>query len=56
MFWLLAERDHELAASFALIALKLGLVEDDGKSKAGVKQNQIKAIQEGRNWLQYSGR
>ncbi|KAI4119278.1 MAG: hypothetical protein LQ345_000801 [Seirophora villosa] len=46
MFWLLAERDHELAASFALIALKLGLVEDDGKSKAGVKQNQIKAIQE----------
>ncbi|KAL9015104.1 MAG: hypothetical protein Q9173_000285 [Seirophora scorigena] len=51
MFWLSAERDHELAASFALIALKLGLMEDDGKSKAGVKQNQVKAIQEDQRWL-----
>ncbi|KAI4251991.1 MAG: hypothetical protein LQ352_004528 [Teloschistes flavicans] len=51
MFWLSAEKDHELAASFALIALKLGLVEDDGKSEAGVKQNQIKSIQEDQQWL-----
>lgn len=55
MFWLPAERDPELAASFAMIALKLGLVEDDGKSEAGGKQNQVKAIQEARDWLQYSG-
>ena len=55
MFWLSAERDPELAASFALIALKLGLVEDDGKADAGGKHNQVKAIQEARSWLQHSG-
>lgn len=55
MFWLSAERDPELAASFALIALKLGLVEDDGTNDAGEKHNQAKAIQEARTWLQQSG-
>ena len=55
MFWLSAERDPELAASFALIALKLGLVEDDGKDGAEGKHNQVKAIQEARSWLQHSG-
>lgn len=43
-----------MAASFALIALKLGLVEDDGKNDAGGKHNQVKAIQGARSWLQQS--
>lgn len=55
IFWLSAERDPELAASFALIAVKLGLIEDDGKSDVGEKLNQVKAIQQARNWLQQTG-
>ncbi|KAL8897522.1 MAG: hypothetical protein Q9207_007174 [Kuettlingeria erythrocarpa] len=52
MFWLSAEREPELAAGFALIALNLGLVNDDGNSEDEAKQNQSKAIMEARNWLQ----
>ena len=55
MFWISSERDPELAAGFALIALKLGLVEDDGKHDGGGKHNQVKAVQEARSWLQRSG-
>lgn len=55
MFWLPAETDHEMAASFALIAFKLKLVEDESQNDAQRKQNQHKAIQEARSWLQHSG-
>lgn len=55
MFWLPAERDPEMAASFALIAVELGLVENDGKSDVRERHNQVKAIQQARNWLQQTG-
>ncbi|KAL9103692.1 MAG: hypothetical protein Q9163_001286 [Psora crenata] len=54
MFWVPAESDHEMAASFALIAFKLKLVEDEDQKDTERKQNQHKAIQEARNWLQRS--
>lgn len=54
-FWLEAEHDWTLASSYAQMAFKLGLVdEDDGAGTDGDKKQNI-AIQKARDWLQNTG-